>query len=124
MMKKQYKTFILVQLVIIIFIIASFIFLKSDHVKIVPSCIIKDNTGFLCPACFGTTFAIEMANFNFIKAFKIHPVFFILIVYLALLDIIYIINVLFNKRINIFKWWHVIIWIILLIIYTILRNIF
>lgn len=124
MMKKQYKTFILVQVAILIFIIASFIFLKSDYVKIIPNCIIKEKTGFLCPACFGTTFAIEMVNFNFIKAFLIHPVFFILIVYLVLLDIIYAINVLFNKKINIFKWWHLIIWLILLIIYTILRNIF
>ncbi len=124
MMKKQYKTFILVQVAIVIFIIVSFIFLKSGYVKIIPNCIIKEKTGFFCLACFGTTFAIEMVNFNFIKAFLIHPVFFILVVYLILLDIIYAINVLFNKKINIFKWWHLIIWLILLIIYTILRNIF
>ena len=124
MMKKQYKTFILVQIAIVIFIIASFIFLKSDYVKIVPNCIIREKTGLLCPACFGTTFAIEMTNFNFTKAFQIHPVFFLLILYLILLDIVYAINVLFNKNINIFKWWHIIIWLTLLIIYTILRNIF
>lgn len=124
MMKKQCKTFILVQTVIMVIIILSFIFLKSDYVKIVPNCIIREKTGFLCPACYGTTFAIEMVNFNFSKAFLIHPVFFLLILYLILLDIVYAINVLLNKKINIFKWWHIIIWLTLLIIYTILRNIF
>lgn len=123
MMKKEYKTFILVQTLIIIFIIASFIFLKSDYVKSVPNCIINEKTGLLCPSCYGTRFAIEMANFNFIEAFRLHPIFFILMVYLVILDITYVINVIFNKKINIFKWWHVIIWLILLIIYTIFRNI-
>lgn len=74
-------------------------------------------------ACYGTTFAVEMANFNLIQAFKIHPVFFISVVYLVLLNIAYIVNIVFKKNINIFKWWHAIIWIVLLVIYTILRNI-
>ncbi len=74
-------------------------------------------------ACYGTTFAIEMAKFNFVEAFKIHPIFFISVIYLVLLDITYIVNVILKKNINIFKWWHVIIWIILSVIYTILRNI-
>lgn len=123
MMKKQYKTLILIQIVIIIFLVISFLFLRSEYISLVPKCIFKEKLGILCPACSGTSFAIEMANFNFIKAFQTHPVFFILITYLILMDIIYIINVIFKKNINIFKWWHAIIWVVLLVIYTILRNI-
>lgn len=122
MMKKQYKTLILVQILIIIFLIISFLFLKSEYTFLIPKCLFKEKFGILCPSCNGTSFAIEMANFNFIKAFNIHPIFFILLIYLILLDAIYMTNVLFKKNINIFKWWHSIIWIILLIIYTIIRN--
>lgn len=119
-MKKQYKTLIIVQIVIIILIILSFLLIKSGYTF--PTCIYKEKFGIICPACYGTTFAIEMFNFNFAKAFLAHPLFFILAVYLALIDLIYIINVLFNRKINIFKWWHVLVWIVILIIYTIIRN--
>lgn len=119
-MKKQYKILIIVEIVIIIFIILSFLLIKSGYTF--PTCIYREKFGIICPACYGTTFAIEMSNFNFIKAFLVHPVFFILAVYLALMNVIYIINVLFNKKINIFKWWHAMVWIAILIIYTVIRN--
>ncbi len=73
-------------------------------------------------SCNGTTFAIEIANLNFKKAFQTHPIFFMSLIYLALMNFIYIVNVIFNKQINIFKWWHAIVWLILLLIYTIIRN--
>lgn len=123
MMKKEYKKLILVQMIIVMFLAICFVFLKSEYISLVPKCIFKEKFGILCVACHGTSFAIEMARFNFIQAFKVHPIFFISLIYLVLLDITYIINVIFKKNINIFKWWHLIIWIILLIIYTILRNI-
>lgn len=123
MMKKEYKKLILVQMIIVMFLAICFLFLRSKYISLVPKCIFKENFGILCVACHGTSFAIEMAKFNFIQAFKVHPIFFISLIYLVLLDITYIINVIFKKNINIFKWWHLIIWIILLIIYTILRNI-
>lgn len=123
MMKKEYKKLILVQMIIVMFFAICFVFLRSEYISLVPKCIFKENFEILCPACHGTSFAIEMARFNFIQAFKVHPIFFISLIYLVLLDITYIINVIFKKNINIFKWWYLIIWIILLIIYTILRNI-
>ncbi len=123
MMKKQYKTLILVQIAIIIFLVMCFLLLGSEYISLVPKCIFRDEFGILCVACNGTSFAIEMAKFNFIQAFKFHPIFFISFIYLVLLDITYIINVIFKKNINIFKWWYLIIWIILLVIYTILKNI-
>ena len=121
-MKKSYKTLIIVQIVIILFIIVSFVLVKSGIVSLLPVCIYREKFGIICPACFGTTFAIELANFNFIRAFLVHPVFFISVIYLGLLDLVYIINVLFDKKINIFKWWHALIWIGILIIYTLIRN--
>lgn len=122
-MRKQYKTLILVQALIIIFLIICFMFLRSEYISLVPKCIFKEKLGILCPACNGTSFAVQMANLNFMEAFKTHPVFFILLIYLVLINITYIINVIFKKNINIFKWWHTIIWVIVLVIYTILRNI-
>ena len=122
-MKKQYKTLILSQLIIIIFLLISFLFFRSGYIAVVPKCIFREKYGILCPACYGTRFAIEIAKFNFIAAFKVHPIFFISIIYLILLDSTYVVNVIFNKKIDIFKWWHAIIWLILILIYTILRNI-
>lgn len=122
-MKKQYKTLILIQISIIIFLVICFLFLKSEYISLVPKCIFKEKFGILCPACNGTSFAIQIANLNFIGAFRTHPLFFILLIYLVLLDITYIINVVFKKNINIFKWWYAVIWAIILVIYTILRNI-
>lgn len=123
MMKKQYKILVLVQIAIIIFLVMCFLLLRSEYISLVPKCIFKERFGILCVACHGTSFAMEMAKFNFIQAFKFHPIFFISFIYLVLLDITYIINIIFKKNINIFKWWYLIIWIILLVIYTILRNI-
>ena len=122
-MKKQYKKFIFIQILIIFFLLISLICLKSEIVYLIPKCIIKEKFGILCPSCNGTTFAINLANFDFIKAFQSHALFFILVAYLILIDVIYIVNVILKKNINIFRWWHIIIWAIILIIYTILRNI-
>lgn len=122
-MKKQYKTLILVETLIIIIIVLLVMFLNSKYIQFVPKCIFKEIFGIICPACNGTTFAIELSKFNFANAFKVHPVFFILVIYLGLLNIIYIINVLLKRNIKIFRLWHLIIWITLLLIYTILRNI-
>lgn len=123
-MKKQYKTLILIEMLIIIIIGLLVIFLNSKYIQFVPKCVFKENFGIICPACNGTTFAIELAKLNFVKAFKTHPIFFVLVVYLGILNIFYIINVLFKKDIKIFKWWHTLIWIIALLIYTLIKNIF
>lgn len=121
-MKKEYKNLIWIQTIIAVLGFFSYLLLKSQYIYLMPKCIIKEKLGILCPACGGTRFVIELANFNFLNAFKLHPIFFILIIYLVIADITYIINVMFNKKIKIFRWWHSVIWIILLITYTILKN--
>ncbi len=123
-MKKEYKTLILVQLLIIILAVLSIVFLRSKYVSLVPKCVVREKLGIMCPACNGTTFAKELANFNILEAFKAHPIFFLSVVYLGLLNLVYILNVVAKKNIKIFRWWYLIIWIIILLIYTILRNLF
>ena len=122
-MKKQVKTFILVETLIIIAGVIATLFLNSKYVHLVPKCIFKEKFGLFCPACNGTTFAAKLSKLNFIGAFKAHPVFFIAIIYLGLINIIYIINIIFNKKIKFFKWWHLYLWIFILLIYTVFRNI-
>ena len=121
-MKKQYKKLIIIQILIIIFIIMSYVLIRSEKIFSLSKCIYREKFGIICPACYGTTFAIELSKFNFLKAFCIHPLFFILLIYLMLIDIVYVINVIFNKKINIFKWWYVLIWVIALVIYTVIKN--
>lgn len=123
-MKKEYKNLIWVQSIIVVFGFLSYLLLKSQYIYLMPKCTIKENLGILCPSCVGTRFAIELANFNLVKAFELHPIFFISVIYLGVMDIVYIINILFSKKIKIFKWWHLVVWLILLMIYTILRNLY
>ncbi len=122
-MKKEYRNLILTELIIIIIAIIAIMFLKSEYVNLVPKCIVREKLGIMCPACDGTKFAIELANFNIVKAFKMHPMFFILALYFGIINLFYIINTLSKKDIKIFRWWHIVIWTILLIIYTIIKNI-
>ena len=122
-MKGKYRILILIQAIIIVLTIAIFLFLNSNMISIIPKCIFREKFGIICPACYGTTFFIKMAKLNFIEAFKVHPVFFISIIYLMLLDAVYVINVIFKKNISIFRWWHLIVWLTILLIYTSIRNI-
>lgn len=71
----------------------------------------------------GTRFMVNLLNLNFKKAFYIHPIFFMLVAYLLLLDIVYAVNIIFKKKISIFRWWHIIFWALLLLVFTALRNI-
>lgn len=121
--KKTRRKFMIIQLLIFLTIISTYIILNTKMIKYVPECVFYKKYGLLCPGCGGTRFMISLSNLNFVKAFYIHPVFFMLMSYLLMLDIVYIINVILKKHISIFKWWHIVLWGILLLIYTIFRNI-
>lgn len=122
-MKKQYKTLIIVETAIILAILLIYIIVKTNIIMLFPKCTIYESLGLFCPACGGTRFIVNIFQLKFWEAFLIQPIFFITAIYLGLLNLIYIINVCLNKKINIFIWWHVIIWIILLLIYTLIINI-
>lgn len=123
LMKKRYKTLIIIEIVILFFILSIYIICHTKLVQYIPKCIFIKKLHFICPSCGGTRFMISLLNFNIIQAFCIHPVFFILICYLLLINIVYIINVICNKKIEIFRWWHIVFWAILMVIFTIFRNI-
>lgn len=122
-LKKQRKMLIGVQTLIFLFIIWLYIMLNTNMIKFIPECIYYEKFGVLCPSCGGTRFIISLLQFNLIDAFYFHPLFFILTIYLMILNISFIINTMFNKKITIFKWWHIVFWAVLLMIFTFLRNI-
>ncbi len=121
-MKKR-RNFI-IGIEIIIFIIL-YIFVNSTYIKLVPQCWIYHQTGILCPACGGTRCLIYLLKGNLIYAFFSHMVFFIGIVYLLIFNFVYIINLNKKEKIGTCiypKYWYIIIFAVVLIIYTIIRN--
>ena len=122
----KYKKMILMQMLIIIIILMLLIIAKSSFVQYIPNCYINKNFGLLCPSCGGTRCIINIFNGNIKEAFFYHPIFFITFIYLAAVDIIYIINIF--KKNKIFLWiypkpYYAIIWAVILVVYTIIRNV-
>ena len=72
--------------------------IKTDIIKLIPPCMIREAAGVICPTCGVTRCVSNMLDFNFGAAFAYHPMFFILVVYLIFIDIVYIINTLFKKK--------------------------
>lgn len=122
--RKRFQLLIEVQTSISLFIVVLYIILNTNIIKFIPECMFYKKFGLLCPACGGTRFMIRLLNFDLIDAFYMHPLFFILILYLIILNISFIINTMLNKKIYIFRWWHIVFWGILLLVFTIFRNIY
>ena len=69
---------------------------------------------------------INIFQGNFKEAFFLHPIYFITVVYLLIVNIIYIINI--DRKEKIAKWlypkpWYAIVLAVILIVYGFLRNI-
>lgn len=98
---------------------------NSKYIEMLPACWIYQETGVLCPACGVTRCIIHLLQGNFIQAFFHHIIFFIGILYLLIINLIYIINIDRKQKIGTWlypKYWYSYIFVILLIIYTIIRN--
>lgn len=124
---KKTKQMTFFEILLILFIICLYIVVKKDIIKIVPSCYILQKTGLLCPSCGGTRCIKELLNFNIVEALKMNAFYTITILYLLVLNIVYVLNiVLKTNRLKFLyiKKYHLIVWIIVLILYTIIRNIF
>ncbi len=109
----------------ILFLLILYGFVNSSYIELIPKCWVYQNTGLLCPACGGTKCVMFLLKGNLIEAFFFHILFFIGIVYLLVVNILYIINLNRKKKIAEFiypKTWYGVVFIILLIIYTIVRN--
>ena len=120
--KKKTVIIILLELAGIMFL---WLFVNSNYINLIPKCWIYEHTGFLCPSCGGTRCVQNIMKGNLVEAFQSHIVFFIILVYLISINIIYLINL--NRKHKILTWlypklWHVIIFVIILIVYTIIRN--
>ncbi len=118
------KTIWIIGIEIVILIILYF-FVNSNCLTMIPECWVYQATGLLCPACGGTRCVIHMLKGNWIEAFFSHMVFFIGILYLLIINIIYLINLNRKKKIGTWmypKYWYAIIFAVILIIYAIVRN--
>lgn len=109
----------------ILFLLMLYGFVNSSYLELIPKCWVYQNTGFLCPACGGTRCVMFLLKGNLIEAFFSHILFFIGIVYLLVVNILYIINLNRKKKIAekfYPKTSYAVIFVVLLIIYTIVRN--
>jgi len=125
-MSSKVKRMLKIELGIIFLVLIIFIVIKSNLIYLMPTCIIKETFGILCPSCQGTRCVISLLSLNFKQSFLYHPVFFITIFYLCFVNIVYIINSFKKKEILTFLYPKTKFWIVFLIvigIFTILRNI-
>ena len=125
-LNKKYSKLIIIQFSIIALLVMIFIFVNSPFRNFVPNCYWKENYNLTCPSCGATRCVTNFINSNFKVAFFYNPFLFILIVYLFLLDLLYIINTISGKKYLKFfypKWWYVIIYFSLWAIYTIIINV-
>lgn len=109
----------------IIILLALYGFMYSKYIEMLPVCWVYESTGFFCPACGITRCVSSLLQGNWIQAFFYHMVFFVGILYLLVINIVYIVNL--NKKEKIGTWvypkyWYVFIFVILLFFYTIIRN--
>lgn len=124
---KKTRQMVLFEILVIVLIIGIYIIVKTDIIKIVPNCYILQRTGLLCPSCGGTRCVKELVNFNIVEALKMNAFYTVTIIYLLILNIVYILNSILktNKlKFLYIKKAHLTVWIITLFLYTVIRNIF
>lgn len=120
------RKMLMLELGILILVLIVFLVIKYRIVNMLPKCIVYEFFGIQCPSCGATRCVINFIFGNWKESFIYHPIFFITIWYLLLVNVLYIINCLREKKIlkwmyPKFKFW--IIWTIILVIFTIIRNI-
>lgn len=108
-----------------ILLITLYGFINSEYIEILPKCWVYESLGLFCPACGGTRCLINLLKYNWRGAFFSHMVFFLGIGYLIVINFVYLINLSREKKIMTWiypKFWYVIVFAILLIFHTIMRN--
>ena len=126
-MKNKYSKLIVLQISILLIVLLIGLFIKLGFTKYLPQCYWLTNYNFYCPSCGSTRCIISLFNFNLIEAFRNNPFLFILIIYLIIINLLYIFNTIFGTNYLHFlypnKWWKIIGFFVIWIIYTILINI-
>ena len=72
--------------------------IHSGWLEMLPKCIFHDKYNFICPTCGATRCVIQFLDFNFIASFGYHPIIFCVMLYAIIIDIVYIINVIWKKN--------------------------
>ena len=127
-MKKVYKILILSSAILLG---GAFIFiyqrLNPSHVNVFPQCVTYRYFHLYCPGCGGQRAVHQLLNFDVLQAFKYNPLLVVFTPFLLYIFGIYIYNFLFDKkiRIKIFNDNRFVYgFLILIIVYFILRNIY
>lgn len=125
-MNKKIKNMIFIELGILLLVLIIYISIQIGLIDIIPKCVVNTNFHILCPSCGGTRCVISFLNGNFYESYLYHPIFFVMIIYLIVVNAIFIINSFREKELATFlypknKFW--IVFIIILMIFTIYRNI-
>lgn len=125
-MNSKIKKMLLLELGILSLVLIIFIIIKVNLIYLLPSCLINKTFGILCPSCGGTRCIINLLQGNFLESFNNHPIFFVTAIYLIVINVIYIINAFKKREILTFLYPKVKFWIafiVILLIYTVVRNI-
>lgn len=124
--KYQIKNYQIILIEIIILIAISFI-INCKYITGVSQCYIFQSTGILCPSCGGTRCIQSLLQGDIVSAFHYNFVIACVVIYLVVFNIVYLINRNKDADRKILTWiypkyWYTIILAVILIIYTVLRN--
>jgi len=99
MANRNKKKMIILQLMLLLVGVLAIFAIKTNIIEIIPPCAVKEYLGIICPTCGVTRCVKNIMNFNFGTAFMYHPMFFIIACYLIFVDLLYVFNTIFNKKI-------------------------
>ena len=101
-MKKINYTFISISITYILIIFLGIIYFSFLEKQIpIPTCPFYTHLGIFCPACGGTRAIISLLNFDLLSSFYYNPIVLYTIFFTTLYLITELINLFFNKKINI-----------------------
>ena len=120
------KNYQIILIEFIILIIMSFI-INCKYITGVSQCYIFQNTGILCPSCGGTRCIQSLLQGDIVSSFHYNFVITFVAIYLVILNIVYLINRNKDEEKKVLTWiypkyWYTIVLAVILIIYTVLRN--
>lgn len=121
-MRKKYIHFWSIELLIMVALIVIYKLTENTSLS---KCLINEKYNIQCPSCGGTRCFINFINMNFNEAFQNNMVFFFTIIYIIILNIIFVINFITQKRR--FKWFYptpikCVVFSIVLVFFGIFRN--
>jgi len=122
MKNKKLQKMIILQIIFFLIAIGIYILINTELYNNISECNFKKNTGYLCPACGGTRCVKSILKFEFINAFQYNQMIFFTIIYMFILNLIYVITTILNRPVIIFKHYYVYFWLVFFIMFTILRN--